>query len=89
MLDFCKMAGNETGYAMLGVFGEISCPIVMNLTREPNLTYPLNPNIVYPMLTAWLFSIFCLYILSRRDNHLSSHTKFSARNIWQMDNSLS
>ena len=51
------MAGNETGYAMLGVFGEISCPAVKNFARAISKTNRLNPNIVYPMLPAVFIKI--------------------------------
>ena len=74
MLDFCKMAGNETGYAMLGVFGEISCPPVMNFARVISLTNLLHPNIVYPMLTAWLFFYFLsIYPFETRQSSIQSY----------------
>ena len=51
LLSFLKMVGNETGYAMLGVFGEISCPTVMAFARAINLTNRLTPQYCIPDVT--------------------------------------
>jgi hypothetical protein len=42
------MCGNETGYAMLGGFGEISCPTVKNFARAISLTNRLTPQYCIP-----------------------------------------